>query len=361
MRNYRKYLAAALAATMVVGSSVVAQAADYVSSSDVTLTDKDTATGTIGGTGSLEGNITEDVFRVVVPQCMTDGTNFNGFNFVLDPQKLITKTEAAKYTTGSNAATGFDADKTLYFVNKVSGRLTDTSDFVKVTNKSSIPVNISLEAAMSGLGTIELSDTAEFADDHTSMYMALTDGTTPTAIKADGSTKIQKTVKEAATGAYETRVNPETNDYEYMLVNESANLFSTFEFALTGASNEKGDWSAVTANPAVQITWTIVPTPSAAPSIATTTYEIPATGGIEVAVNLGAKELAATDIKSITWTTQGGDKRTLTTDDYSFTDSVLKFKGPHLATIATDSRKYTVTFNDKNETTVDITLNKPTS
>ncbi len=112
MRNYKKYLAATLAAAMVLGNSAIAFAASPStpsSPSDVVLTgtpsEGQTLTGTITGNAGMEGNVTTDVFSVVVPAFAVDPGDIpvdvanprddlesgrGVFDFILDPQKLIT-------------------------------------------------------------------------------------------------------------------------------------------------------------------------------------------------------------------------------------------------------------------------------
>lgn len=358
MRNYKKYLAAALAATMVVGSSVVAHAADYVSSSDVTITDSNAADGTIGGNGQMAGSVNEDVFSVVVPGCMTGAEAFNGFDFVLDPEMLISKTDAVKYISDSNAGvTGFDENKTLYFLHKRSGTIGDTSDFVKVTNKSSIDVDISLKPAITGITAIKLSDTATFADDSTSMYMAVTDGSTPTAIKADGTTEVKKTIA-GNINAYKTVVNA-SGDYDFALKEDVDPAdFDTYEFALTGACNDKADWSSIAENPNVQITWSIKPSPDpVAPSITSKTYTYVPGTDVAITVALGEGSKAATGIESVSFV--NGNDRTvvLTADtDYTFAGTTLTIKDAKLATVT--GTKFTITFNDTAKTAVEVTISK---
>lgn len=359
MRNYKKYLAAAMAATMVVGSSVVANAAavsssDYVSSSDVTLTDSNAASGTIGGSGSMAGHVEEDVFNVVVPACMTGAdAGFNGFDFVLDPEMLISKTDAVKYISDSNAGvTGFEEDKTLYFLHKVSGTIGDTSDFVKVTNKSSMDVDIKLIPKITHLTAITLSDTATFTGDSTSMYMAVTDGATSTAIKADGSNLVTDTI-QGNKDAYDT-VLTASGDYEFALkADADPDSFHTFEFALTGACNANGDWANVTDQPEVEITWDIKPTPTdAAPSIAAGPYVLTDGQNVEIAINLGVGDSAATDVASVTFEKDGTKELTKGTE-YTFANGKLTLiAGARIV----KGRTYTVTMNDDEPTTFDITL-----
>ena len=113
-KKFSKVLAAVLAATMVMGSGVVASAAE----------------GSGEGSGSLDVVEATDVFSVVLP---TDaGTQFD---YILDPTGIIAQTDAAKYASAS-----FIPAKTMYFRNEpASGSdiatYSDVSDPIKAYNK----------------------------------------------------------------------------------------------------------------------------------------------------------------------------------------------------------------------------------
>lgn len=362
MKNYKKVLAATLALTMVVGSSALAAPGDksYVSDNDFEATTSSNAQGTITGGGQMEGHVSEDVFKVIVPECITPGYTgtFDRFNFVLDPQKLITQTEAVRYkASGSNVADRFVGDKTLYFVNKTDRQMDDTSDYIKVTNKSSMPVDITLGASITGITAIKLSDTKTFADDSTSMYMAIigNDGN-ETAIKADGSTVVEGTIPKADIRAYDTVYDSGNNSYEYELVDDKAEYFSTYEFALTGATNGEGDWLNINENPSLTVTWKIEPAAPAtdvAPS-AQLANKKPATGDLTIPIDLGKGTLAATGITKITFTNNAGVTKDMLKDaDYTFDGTKLTFKASHLVGV-TAEREYIIKFNDTAGTNVTI-------
>ncbi len=366
MKNYKKILAAALAMTMVAGSSVMAAAPgkSYVSDNDFKAETSSDAQGTVNGTGGMEGQVSDDVFCVVVPACVqgSNAATFDGFDFVMDPQKLITQTEAAKYVTGSNVtADGFVADKTLYFVNRTDRQLDDTSDYVKVTNKSSKDVEITLAAEMKNHTGIKLSDTKTFADDSVSMYMAVIGNGTETAIKETDGAEVKGTIAKAKTGAYDT-VYTDGTGYEYKLVSTDPADFATYEFALTGACNDKADWLGVSAAiaPEVELTWKVEPAKTAAPSIATTSYTMTKGTEVLVPINFGSGDLAATDIASITYKNSSNVETTLATESYSITDkNELRFRPSYIDTLidgGIKTRAFTVTFNDTAKTKVTVTL-----
>ena len=83
MLNTKKILAAALAATMVFGSSLTAFAADPVTS------------GGSDGAGASEGHLEKKVVNVVLPTIASGDTPFS---YTMDPERLIRETSGAKYS-----------------------------------------------------------------------------------------------------------------------------------------------------------------------------------------------------------------------------------------------------------------------
>lgn len=250
MRNLKKFMAVALAATMVLGSTSIAFAAD------------DEGTGT--GTGSLEGTVSTDVWQVVVP---TDAGT--AFNFTLDPEGLIAKTNEAKY--GGNDI--YQDDATVFFGNAdADGNVvsySNVSDAVTLVNKGTQLAKVTLSAEMSGLD-VDTDNTADitmatadtFADDTVSLYLALVDANdTATPITGDSTdpTTATAVIGAAPEGAYEYKYDADGQAYEFALVDDLTGItFEEYSFKLTGACNTAADWSALAAAaPVVTVTWTV--------------------------------------------------------------------------------------------------------
>lgn len=91
----------------------------------------------------------------------------------------------------------------------------------------------------------------------------------------------------------------------------------------------------------------------AAPSIAVTSYKLTADTALEIEVDLGAGELAATDITSVLYGTVA-----LGTDAWSFNNNVLTISSARVNSIISSgtAKTHTVVFNDTNNTKVDIVL-----
>lgn len=232
----KKIVAGVLATTMVISGSVTAFATEM--------------SGGTTGTGELEGTVSTDVFSVVLP---TINTGDSTFDFILDPEGLITATTAARYS-GDTFGSG-----TLFFSN--SSGTTDysnTSDALKVINKSSVDVDVVLSATVSNAEGISLTSDSTFADDTSaSIYLAIKSGTDETPITESGAT-VKTQIAAAPSGAYEVQWNSTDSKYEYVLADEANTTFADYSFQLTGAANVNGDWSGLAdAAPEVAITWNV--------------------------------------------------------------------------------------------------------
>ena len=237
MRNYKKILAAGLAVSMVMGSSVVAFAAE----------------GSGSGSGSLDVVEKSDVFDVVLP---TDsGTTFD---YILDPTGVIKATEAEKYG-GATFADG----ATVFFANAATtegdpATYSATSDAIKAVNKSTMDVDITVKASVAEVSGITMASSGTFDADDTSagLYLALKDSDTnnsDTAVTADG-VELTSTIA-ALDGAYETKYV----DGKYVKqLKADATGFEEYSFQLTGACNPKGEWAGLTEEPpVVSVVWSI--------------------------------------------------------------------------------------------------------
>lgn len=245
MRNYKKILAAGLAVSMVMGSSVVALAEDQE--------------GGTSGTGGLEGSVSTDVFSVVLPSVPETGDTT--FDYILDPEGLIAKAGADKYTDKT-----FEENATLFFANTAEGAAKDyssTSDALKVINKSSSDVAVEVKATVESIDGINMSEDKTFADDtNTSLYLALKDDNGEDAITSEEGAFLSATIDAAADDAYEVKWNATDNKYENVLTDEAKaddyTGFSAYTFQMTGACNAAGDWSGLTETaPVVNVVWSV--------------------------------------------------------------------------------------------------------
>ncbi|MDD5831182.1 MAG: hypothetical protein PUD13_07940 [Lachnospira sp.] len=332
----KKIMALGLAATMVVSSSVVALADETVSP----------ASGTTTGSGKLEGTVDTDVFNVVLPT-----TSAETLKFILDPEGLIKATSNKAYDSATFG------EGTLFF-QKDTNDYQNESATLTITNKSAVDVDVKLTAQITDADGITLSSDKAFTEDTSaSMYMAVKYDSSEDAITDDGVT-IEKTIAKAPEGAYEYKYNSGSG-YSYGLIDDLSQItFNKMDFSLTGASNAKGDWSALSVvAPNVKVTYEVSKhVETAAPSIATTTYELTAETPVVVSVDLGKGDKAATGIASVIW-----NGVNLLGDTISYDDSTGKIT-IGLACVSywisnpDAPRTVTVTFNDTASTTVELTM-----
>lgn len=249
--NYKRILAVGLAASMVMGSSVVAFGAE----------------GTGTGSGSLDVVEKSDVFQVELP---TDsGTTFN---YILDPTGVIKETNAAKYEGAT-----FAENATVFFANAATteGGATSysaTSDAIKAVNKSTMDVQIKVKASVAAASGITMSstDTFDSADTTAGLYLALKDNDTNNADTAITTSGVELTSTIAALDdAYETKYV----DGKYVKqLKADATGFEEYSFQLTGTCNPNGKWTGLTETPPeVNVVWSIADPTVTGPQITLST------------------------------------------------------------------------------------------
>ena len=258
MKQYKKILAVTLAGAMLLGNSAMAFAADEG--------------GNASGEGEVQYIAKADVFSVVLPTVAEDATTFD---YLLDPDGLISKTNGDRYS-----GKAFDDGKTVYFLrsSKVDGTVggtagtgncdyTDKSDEIKAVNKSTQNVVLSVKATLEPVDGIIMKEDKTFSEAKTELYLALvgTDGTTPTekAITDKAATELTATIP-ADPKAYTVKWNPTDKQYEKVLTDEAQKAdytgFKSYSFQLTGACNttEGVNWGELKDKaPKVNLVWSV--------------------------------------------------------------------------------------------------------
>lgn len=238
--NCRKLAAYALTATMVLASSISVSAEMEEESKT--------------GAGKVEGIVDTDVYQVVLPT-VSDHT----FDFIIDPMKMIDRTNGAKYGDKT-----FEKNATFFFRRTDKGKREDYSSIsnpITIINKSSIPVDVSMNVSVpsSSLDGIRLSEDKEFkGNSDASLYIAVMNGDKITPVGVNGLS-IDTTLGAVPKDAYEYNYNKERGKYTYALKkNLDSSIFSACSFQIAGAANENGDWSEFAeASPQIRIVWKI--------------------------------------------------------------------------------------------------------
>lgn len=201
-------------------------------------------------------DINTNIYQVELPMD-TKGI----FDFILDPQSLINRTDAAAYNGRK-----FEQGSTLFFKRtdgKVKEDYSSASDFVTIVNKSSVPVDVSLSIKVSDAfaDQITLTDDKKFKNDtDTSIYLALKDGEREIPIGRDG-VALDVTVDAAPDGSYEYSYDKKSEKYIYQLKKDTSGIqFDEYSFQLTGAANGKGDWMELAdVVPEIEVDWKVSP------------------------------------------------------------------------------------------------------
>lgn len=218
-KNLRRMTALLLSAVMTIGFSLTT----YANEPDMAQTSE------------ADAAENDDRVQAVLP---TDAVGI--FDFILDPQELIYKTNASAYDGQT-----FEEGATLFFKRsdgEVLENYSSTSDAVTITNTGSTPIDVAITAGITVQAKEEfaMTDDREFTEDtRPSLYLALTDGETEIPIMGDG--------EEAAivniTVPPVSKEEPEDNVYS---------------FRLTGAANKEGDWSRLkNISFEVSVTWVV--------------------------------------------------------------------------------------------------------
>lgn len=170
----------------------------------------------------------EEIISLELP--LTDGMSPSPFDFIMDPQGLIEATDAARY-----GGTRFEEGATIYFENTTGEYdYSHQSDFLEVISHSTIPIRITVEARVENLNP--------------SVYLALIDNHgNEIPVDLDGTAVI---------------------DTELDACEDTAS-YNTYAFALTGTCESDAEWSNVSEQPYVTVTWTLEPITDENPSEST--------------------------------------------------------------------------------------------
>lgn len=250
-KNSKRFTAVLLAAALAVSSSVTAYANEALaekgraSASEISgempeaegsQTQEEAEGNQIQEGTEAEGDSAkEGVVQVVLP---TSAVGI--FDFILDPQRLISQTDGAAY-----GGKKFEEGATLFFERtskEVEEDYTSDSDAIAIANRGTAPVDVAVKAtvSVSMADGLAMTDDREFTDDtRASLYLALTDGETVVPITFEEGATIQTVVPADA------------------MDGKGENVYS---FWLTGACNEKGDWYALKdMEIGVTVDWMIIP------------------------------------------------------------------------------------------------------
>lgn len=232
----RRVMAGTLAATLVLGSSMMVFAADP-------------QTGSATGTGESIGHVDKEVLTVTLP---TENDALNQiFDYKIDPERVIDL--AGKLKDGTTSVTA-NAEG-VYFKNS-DNTYSSSSDEVRFEGKNSVAVDVSVAAEVTA--TDGGKDIALVADNDAltaattpALLMNLTVGTDTKAITSEGATA--KAKLDGVPDNFEVTV--ESNAYKYS-AKAGATGWKTTTVKLSGKTN-KMDVPADMTAPKIKLTWTV--------------------------------------------------------------------------------------------------------
>lgn len=189
---------------------------------------------TVSAAENEDAEVEPEESRIDLELPVLEGSETSPFDFIMDPQGLITETNAVKYDGAS-----FEESATLYFKNTDGDyEYSHISDWLSIISRSNIPVCVTVELAVEDAYSISFARSASFSGGECSMYLALLDSDgNETAVGADGKAVFQM-------------VLPACGD------ESDAGICS---FALTGCCNPDGDWRGMADCPRITVNWTAKP------------------------------------------------------------------------------------------------------
>lgn len=252
----KKVLAMSMATIMAFASTGMVFADD--------VTDAAKATGSVDGTGTIEGYAETDVFTVTLPTTKK-------VNFKIDPQELLKAVSSSNTLDGiafSSATDGYG--KTVLFQDEtVDTTFTTKSADISVVNKSTFDVDVDVTAKVTGLTkegengysialmdkdakdfafgtatalTLSLTPTNYVLTDTASSGETAGTATALTNAEAGVSTKVTIQKSDKVTEAYE--FVSESGSYKYKLKDDVSTIpFKAVKFNLAGTVNTDADWT----------------------------------------------------------------------------------------------------------------------
>ncbi len=221
--------------------------------------------------------------------------NESPFDFLIDPQNLIYLTDAARYGGGK-----VEEGASILFKNTQGDyAFSSKSDELVITNRSNIPVRLSIRAEVSNLGGTEfVGSRSELTGDTPSLFMALADKDGIRSVITEyGEATIDVVLEAAPDGTYDFKWNEDLEKYEYKVANEEAD-FDSFSFYIIADCNKDGDWGSVYGNPVISVSWMTEPVIPEPEEISDEEQEI--LGEIDELVRkyLGMRDVVSSDTSS---------------------------------------------------------------
>ncbi|MFQ9192864.1 MAG: hypothetical protein ACLR6A_00540 [Candidatus Gastranaerophilaceae bacterium] len=375
----KRVLAMSMATIMAFASTGMVFAED--------VTDAAKATGSVDGTGTIEGYTETDVFTVTLPTTKK-------VNFKIDPQELLKAVSSSDTLDGiafSAATAGYG--KTVLFQDETSAtKFTTKSADISVVNKSTFDVDVDVTAKVTGLTkegengySIALmdKDAEDFAfGTATALTLSLTptnyvltdtvssDDTAGTATaltnaESGVSTKVTIQKSDKVTDAYE--FVSESGSYKYKLKADVSTIpFKAVKFNLAGTVNTDADWTNFSKDTSSALKVDLTYSVSKHVEVTTPVFTAGTTKGT-INYTSGSGDTALASIVSIKMTNRGTAYDGFNAYGNSWpaatkTDSVITFSSKFLAYFASNATtEATITYTTVDGNTATATVMVKTS
>ncbi len=219
--------------------------------------DNDQSTEATGSILLPTDEVEKDIISVDLPTLKEDEES--PFDFIIDPQHLLFETNAAVFGGGV-----VEEGANLLFHNHTEGEfdLSKYSDSLGVTNRSTVPVMVTISARITDAEELLIVQDKDFPEDGLPyVYLALVDDKgNEQPISEAGEVSIHARMMRAPKDTYVYTFDPETSKYEYGLSAASEDIdFDTYSFGLTGECSSDADWSNIAVHPKITVTWNVEP------------------------------------------------------------------------------------------------------
>lgn len=228
----KKVAAMVLAATMVIGSTFTAFAADATS-------------GSASAGGEMEGHVVQETLNVVLPTVPEKSP----FDYVTDPERLIQETAGARYEdyTFPDAAT----DTGVYF--RVGDKeFANESEALQIINKSNVNVKVTVTVDSTTGGTDLTYATAATPLNASQIYLNVKVGNKNKAV-TNGKSDVEAVVAGSPDN-FEVSYNKENQQYEYTAKSD-ATTWQALSISMEGAVYKGAVADDKNTAPTVTVTW----------------------------------------------------------------------------------------------------------
>lgn len=327
----------------------------FMSSVNAVTNESSVNTGSLSGTGTVEGYIEQDIMHVVLP-----ATNLD---YLLDPKGFIYFTQGAKYKDAvfnySGKENGF-----VFFSEVKDGKMYySSSKKLDFQNKSTFPVNVDVVASF------DVGDSNMVLKDSESDFNGETAGIVFTLSNGGNAKSLSDGISRGEFGGTLTGISSKyaytydtSNGYRYALKAGTNDVFPSYTVDLKSSCDSKAKWENV--NPSLSklsVTWYIEKNSSAdlinknSPYIKEMDITIDSFNLSDVVLSIepnGNQDISVASLEYVS----GTKKSSVSANYYEFDNNRLTIKSSSFKSMKTGSYSYILKFSDGSVDTVKIDI-----